>query len=530
MKNRKSLNELFGKTLKEKTHNLKTMSKKEKQYEVDGYMDRDFASEEEKSLATPNLHLNDPDHPVPVTRRQFLAQGLIGTSVAVFSPGILNVLSNAAYAADCADAGAAAQLLPFMGIDCAGGYASAGANFIVGTNNSPMNFLTADNAYESMGLPAAQHPKNVGVISPFGLPMHPESRVAQGVQATASAAALANTSAFIIPVTSNDDSGNNPFNVNAVLAQGGLVGQLGAVIGTENSASGGNSAPLVTIPAFRAARVRSPGDANSLVSAGPLSQVLNQNQSRRVIASIMGLANSQMAKLSLDNITQKTKDVVICGAEKNTEILGGAAVDVLGDPNITGLFPNVNQGFSGNNSDPAVATAVKLLTGGQVGSATIEVGGCDYHGNGSPNQQTKDLQIGRNIGRAIEYAHRVQKPIVLQIFSDGGIDFNGRRVGQNAVIYEPSGDQGTNGMIVMIVYNPAGRLQVVKPQLGSYNNRGVVANSTAWSNSTQTAARVVVANYLFLAGKLSKFNELFPNPGFNVNDVIAFGASVFPQG
>ncbi len=79
----------------------------------------------------PMLH---PDHPRPVSRRQFLGQGFITGAATIAAPSMLSMLGarEAAAQASCALTGAGAGLVPFIGIDLGGGANIAGSNVSVG--------------------------------------------------------------------------------------------------------------------------------------------------------------------------------------------------------------------------------------------------------------------------------------------------------------------------------------------------------------------------------------------------------------
>ena len=97
-------------------------------------------------------------------------------------------------------------------------------------------------------------------------------------------------------------------------------------------------------------------------------------------------------------------------------------------------------------------------------------------------------------------------------------------------MFEAQSDNGRYASLHLLVYRPpamGGRVPVVRQQLGSYSRDGIVPGDTPWAGSAATGAAVVLVNFLYLAGKLDMVNTLFPGgPGFNVNDVIAFGEPV----
>src|SRR5215831_19307549 len=76
------------------------------------------------------------DHPRPVTRRQFLAQGFIAGSAWLVAPSLLGLLKSSearAQAVVSCGLGAAGGKVPFLVFDLAGGASIAGSNVLVGT-------------------------------------------------------------------------------------------------------------------------------------------------------------------------------------------------------------------------------------------------------------------------------------------------------------------------------------------------------------------------------------------------------------
>jgi len=115
-------------------------------------------------------------HGRPVTRREFLGRGLIAGTSTVLLPSLATVISREAKACEiAADNGIlGAGKIPFLAVDQGGGANIAGSNIMVGGAGGQEDFLPND-AYESLGLPSAISPSNVGVNREFGLAMHPNS-------------------------------------------------------------------------------------------------------------------------------------------------------------------------------------------------------------------------------------------------------------------------------------------------------------------------------------------------------------------
>jgi hypothetical protein len=107
-----------------------------------------------------SLALRHENHRRPVSRRDFLAQGLIAGTAMVLSPSLFGLLrkSDAAFAQsmECVLTGGAGKI-PFVCFDLAGGASVAGSNVMVGGPGGQLDFLP-DAGYEKLGLPDSMLP------------------------------------------------------------------------------------------------------------------------------------------------------------------------------------------------------------------------------------------------------------------------------------------------------------------------------------------------------------------------------------
>ena len=68
---------------------------------------------------------------------------------------------------------------------------------------------------------------------------------------------------------------------------------------------------------------------------------------------------------------------------------------------------------------------MKMVINGYAGAGTVTMGGYDYHGQGRNTGETRNFRAGRCIGACLEYARRMNKPLMIYIFSDGSLSANG---------------------------------------------------------------------------------------------------------
>ena len=256
--------------------------------------------------------LRHADHPRPVTRRQFLAQGLLTGSAVVASPGLFGALKGGGYAAaQSCGISAGAGLIPFMCFDLAGGANVANSNVLAGGPAGQEDFLS-DEGYLKQGLPATLTPAQAGQVDrQLGLAFHADSAFLRGILARTTVATRANMNGCVIPARSDNDTGNNPHNPLYGINKAGADGELVTLIGTESSESGGNSlAPMSMIdPAVRPVKVERPSDATGLVDTGRLVSLLNEQDAGAVMRAVERVSELKLDKITEDDVLE---DLIRC--------------------------------------------------------------------------------------------------------------------------------------------------------------------------------------------------------------------------
>ncbi|MDH3545839.1 MAG: general secretion pathway protein GspF, partial [Gammaproteobacteria bacterium] len=448
----------------------------------------------------PQLH---GDHPRPVTRRQFVAQGFMTGAAYATAGGILSLFSNpreamaalspdldALLSSPCQIATNGAGKIPFICFDLAGGANIAGSNVLVGKEGGQNDFLSTA-GYEKMGLPGDMVP---GLTDPnlqlpyanfdLGLGFHLDSAFRRGIMTSLTPGNEALVNGAVIPARSDNDTGNNPHNPMHGIAKAGLGG-LGAdgsiltLTGSENTDSGGNSMlPLALYdPELRPTKVDRPSDVVNLVDTGELVGILSKDDATAVMESIYRLTDRKMDQVD----TQITQDAVIkelvrCGYLKAADIadrFGGVPIDPSEDPMIvdqpgapgTGIFTEAewNAGDRDAREFQKTAAIMKLVVNGYAGAGCIEMGGYDYHGGARAEGEVKDERAGRCMGACLEYAARQGVPLMLYVFSDGSLSSNG------AIDNSPEGrgkgewssDNSSTAGSFFLVYNPGRRPTII---------------------------------------------------------------------
>jgi hypothetical protein len=497
------------------------------------------------------------DHPRPVTRRQFVAQGFRTGAAYAVGGGILTAmaaspkLAQAALSGDldsqlgsCGIATAGAGKIPFICFDLAGGANIAGSNVLVGQEGGQRDFL-ATGGYERQGLPGDMIP---GLVDPItqqdyanfdlGLGFHLDSAFRRGILASLTAGREANINGAVIPARSDNDTGNNPHNPMYGIARAGANGSILTLAGSENTDSGGNSMlpAMLYDPELRPTKVDRPSDVVNLVDTGDLAAILNPRDATAVMESIYRLTGSKMSNVDTRLAPSEDaamKRLVECGYLKSADIadrFAGVPVDPSVDPEIVGsdgIFTEAEFNAGGQDSREFQKTAsiMKLVMNGYAGAGCIEMGGYDYHGGRRAEGEVKDFRAGRCMGACLEYAARLGTPLMLYVFSDGSLSSNGAidSTVDGRGKGEWTSDNSSTAGSFFLVYNPGRRPTIMgataeeqarHQQIGYMSADGAVQRAaTPAANNVNLLVNTVILNYMALHGEQARFADLFPNHG-----------------
>ncbi|HEY7753757.1 MAG TPA: hypothetical protein VH856_08065, partial [Steroidobacteraceae bacterium] len=493
-----------------------------------------------------------PDHPRPVTRRQFVAQGFVSGAATVLAPSIFGLFANprAAHAAlspdlealkqSCGIAVQGAGKIPFICIDLAGGANMVGSNVLAGGQGGQLDFLSVA-GYGRLGLPGDMvpnapnpgSPTNDFIESRLGLRFHLDSAFARGILERVSVTTAANTNGAVIPARSENDTGNNPHNPMYGIYRAGADGELLTLIGSQSSESGGNSmAPAALVdPSVRPTKVDRTSDVTGLVDTGRLVGLLDQDDAVRVMESIQRLSDRKLARVD----TGITRDAIIKDMVRCNYVKAADLADRYGDPSALNpeLDPDIVgpagiftlQEFQNDSEFRKTAAVMKLVINGYAGAGTITMGGYDYHGQGRATGEIRDLRAGRCMGACLEYAARRGVPLMLYVFSDGSLSADGvvdnTADGRGKFMW--TSDNQQTAASFFLVYNPAGRAQLYtgdsRPaeqhqQIGWFRRDASVETAgTPAANNVNLLVETVLLNYMALHGEQGLFGSRFPGHG-----------------
>jgi len=532
----------------------------------------------------PDAPLLYEDHGRPISRRQFIRQGLMTGSASILSGGILGLFANpnAAHAAisgdlaslaaditgkgnfNCSVGGlAAGQKIPFICFDLAGGANLAGSNVLVGQGGGQKEFLSTA-GYSKLGIPGDMIPglddTGVTLLNPsdgdftnseLNLVFHADSAMLRGIRDTAvTAFAGGNVDGCVIPARSDNDTGNNPHNPLYGLTMTGARGDVVDLIGSRTSVSGGNSmAPASQInPEFRPTKVDRASDVTGMVDIGDLTAILDESDVTAVMESIARVTHRKLKLAEVDTLLgpsrdEVVKDMVRCGYLKSADIadrFAGVAVDPLEDLNIQSIFATVG-GFN-DGEFRKTASVMKMVLNGYAAGGCITMGGYDYHTGDRRTGENRDLRAGRCIGACLEYARLLDTPLMIYVFSDGSVFSNGNsddspNSGAGAGLQlggagkgQWTGDNSSTACSYFLVFDPVGPPTLVgSRQIGQMNaGASVVTSATPAANNPNLLVNMLLLNYMAVNGPsvgfadvISEFNFLFPNHGLGSDASLA---------
>jgi len=498
-----------------------------------------------RSIA-PNEPLRHPDHPRPVTRRDFMRQGFLGASAAVtgISPLLAMLLNprlaradvfnpldqdirDMASAAGCTIGVGGNGKIPFIAFDLAGGANIAGSNVLVGGTNGPLIDPLTTQGYSKLGIASdsVPLPGSTFVDNSLGLPFHSQSAMLAGIKSTLGTAPLGKINGFVIPAVSDNDTNTNPHNPMYGIARAGIdpttsmpgygaKGSLLSLIGSVASVSGGNSmAPAGLIdPTLQPTKIASPSDDIGLVSGGNMTSLMSAED---IVTSAQATARISQAAITNQNISGTKQPItsdsdlqhnLTCAYTKTADnlnkfVTGPSALDPTdtvnnpGNP-IPGIFAPVG-GISGTAFN-RTASVMKLVVDGYAGAGTITLGGYDYHTGDRTTGDQRDILAGQCIGACLAYADAVQKPLMIYVFSDGSLFSNGSAEGQATVNVNGTivatggkgvwtGDNSSTAAAFALVYNPTGAPQLMpgrngNSQIGAFKDSGSVQTGFRTAN------------------------------------------------
>jgi len=439
-------------------------------------------------------------HAKPVSRRDFLSAGLIPFAANIFVPNWMSlILGNQAYGQTAAtDCPVPATLIPFVTVNLSGGAAMA-ANYV------PMNVAREPiSSYSKLGL----GDNLVPIEREFGNAPFAGGGISKflvGVRAQAAAATLANTTFIGIPCDSQNDTNSNKFDISGAITKAGLVGTNLPNLGRVNTRTGVNQAAAVMAPPAPLVVNNYNALLTSIGYSASLGTALNQNQKNSLAKLMNGLNQSQTRKLAAIQGGEGVKKVLDCAGIKNVDVVqkGSAIVDPRQNAAYSAVW-GIAAGTNTGNRELIFGSMIYNTLIGQAGTSSLELGGYDYHDNTRTNGDTKDQDAGVVIGRVLQSAAVMQRPVMIYVVSDGSVS-SADSTARNAPW---SGDRGSNGVAYLLYYDPKGRPATSDFQIGNFNNNQAADPTFVTGANPELAAAAVFANWCQANRRMDLFDRV----------------------
>jgi len=459
-----------------------------------------MAKDTKKELETGVFDPTVPCESRLVTRRQFLARGLITGGTLVTIPTVVHELFRAqpAYAAP--------NDWVFMQINGSGGPSIHGNFAVTKPDGSFATDITRAGVANSVKSSAG------GIDNRFGQPFFGNnvSQIAAGMLSVLSPEAAALVQAAGIVTTSENDTSNNPEFIGEAVARAGRVGQITSLAGSRNSVTGISQQNAILGSATRSLFA---GRVEDIQNAANFTSVLNAIPKSGLNAMANGmekLSQIQMRKLQGLTDAQQIEQLSAQTFSKNKGFVDFTAQldarQVAAYQQIFNITPATNSG----TSDAVIGSLVMGAMNGMLGCVGIDVGGCDYHGQQLNVTEPKDFELGRRIGQCLQAAYVSGKKAIVFLSADGtnfGSDAaDGRRWSQ--------ADRGS--LLTtweLFIMDPSGKHQLLRPipQIGTLQDNYSTDKADLISG-THKAAAAVALNVISLmnGGDISKFETIFP--------------------
>ncbi|MFK8137943.1 MAG: hypothetical protein AB8E15_06265 [Bdellovibrionales bacterium] len=443
----------------------------------------------------------------PVTRRDFLATGLIPFAASIVTPSLLQVIginnAHAQGASRCSAGGSASQMPGFINVNLGGGSGLSSHAIPLDKGGQMIS------SYSKIGLGTRAQLSNQTSIEFGNSVWYANSTFLEGLKETAGNA-INNTSFVSVCVESRDDTAENKIDISGMVDKVRSGEMLPGIFGNRNRAA--MVAPKAPV------NINNVDDLErSILLTGDWQQQLGGKANQeKLIKLVSSMNDRQLRDIASMTYGSKLQNLVKCAGIKNSDLISR---DELGtDPMIVGGDVTDYAGVWGVDADTgsnsrnyvfgsAAFNAIK----GNAPLANLMMGGYDYHDNTRTNGDEKDRVAGQMVGRILASAAQMNKEVFCTVTTDGCVTSPDSEIPGEAVW---TSDGGTRGMWYMFAFSPNGRPNlkdqstVKGSQLGSFKEGQGVDESEVIGGIAEIAAAGVFLNYLGFAGQIEKFNEV----------------------
>jgi hypothetical protein len=448
-------------------------------------------------------------HAKPSNRREFLQAGIIPFAAWMVGPS-LSVLLNPLRAEAATTCGGAtgANAIPFITINLSGGASLAGGivtktlngDYLpsytkVGGGIGPNQSYSITTEFGGMEFPGtAIGGATTGLVSKFLMGVRNPRNVAGAARPTA----LDNTAFLWQAVSSNDDTRMNPFDVTGLVLKMGLSGGKLPNLGSVDTPTGIAQQPTL-LPPPAPFIVGSVTDLTNALSYASGLTGLTIGQKASLARTIAGLTGSQLQRLQTTPAATAVTSLIDCAGIKNAEMVATGGGDI--NPFIVPTLGTNLATIWDTQNKPMNETFGAMVYNAIVGNAStvnLNLGGYDYHDNTRTTGNARDLAAGELVGKILETAAYLQKPVFVYVCSDGATVSEDSTVADSPWV----SDRGVAGTQYMLAYHPNGRPALSSNQIGGFNSGQAADPNFATGNSPDLAAQAVFANYASWNGKV----------------------------
>lgn len=458
-------------------------------------------------------------HAKPVTRRDLLASGIIPFAAWAVGPSLATLLNplraEAQGASGNCGAAPASTAIPFITLNLQGGASFASQVVPKTINGDPIKSFTKlglgtgpgisfniEKEFQGVDFAGTAIGGNVqGLVSKFltGL------RLPRANQMTR-IAALDNTAFLWQAAASGDDTSSNHLDVTGLVLKMGLQGSKLPNLGRSDSSTGIGQMPAV-LPPPSPFVVGSVTDlTNALGYAAGLTG-LKPKQKEALARTIANLSSGQIKRLGEVTGPSGAAQIVECAGLKNVDLIatGGGDINPFSGPSAAGgpTQAEMLRIWAVNAADLRSQDAVfgAMVYNGLVGNAStinLNMGGYDYHDGTRATGDGRDLNAGRVVGKILETAAFLKKPVFIYVCSDGSTVSGESATADSAWM----SDRGIASMNFMFAFHPDKRPSTSGNQIGGFNDGQAVDGKFPTGNNAELAAQAVFANYAAWNGRM----------------------------
>jgi hypothetical protein len=331
------------------------------------------------------------------------------------------------------------------------------------------------------------------------------SKILAGILQTTTADARSKLRMGIFCHFGFDDTPRNPHNALTLVAKSGTKGSLVDIgLGMANSNSGGKSEPTYVDASLKPvfiSRDRGLDDLSGAIKFGEAFDSLDRRVVQAVGQGAMGLSNSQIDKYMDMDGGDEFAALSRCAYEKATTFTQGTdAVDPRRDATMQNIY-GINQNTAPSMESVIEATIVMNSLKGLSGPGCIVIPDCDYHTGTQDAGDGRDLAAGLALGRAIQSAHDLGRPLFFQLLTDGAVGAQ-----PNTRIW--SDESGDKSSTVIGFYNPNGPQTMVREQVGAFTDGQSADRTTFIGSDASKVGYAVLANYLAVSGQFARLHDI----------------------